>query len=222
MPDKAPAIRINSTELYTGFDNREQRSSAFLSMVYAFNRNIDIDGFLIRAQTSYEKTSTVVAGGTVDGLLIGSHLLIGYQKILTWAYARLYVGPDYERYRLAPNKNYGSNWENIYGVKVRGIWGTDTKSPIFAELVADFSSASNRYLARGRIGQSLLEGVIIGPEGILSGNRTRTDNRAGIFVLFRSLGLQPVDFYISGGYSNTSADRGGGSAYGALEFYTLF
>lgn len=217
-----PPIKIYSTVLFGGFDDRERSYYGYLGVVRAFNGNLAADGFLFRAMglyNPYSYQSLAVAGGNVDGKMTAFDVLVGYQKIFPAATARFFVGLDYEGHSLSPDNIFDGNRGHGYGVHVRGELETPYFSRYYGSLLASYGSARERYWVRGRAGYNF-NGIIVGPEGMGTGNKDSQEGRAGAFVTIRS--LVPFEFTLSGGYSNTKANRGGVSAYGTVELSVAF
>ena len=220
-PTLAP-IKIYSTVLFAGLDDRERSYYGYAGIVHALNGNIATDGFLFRAMglyNPYSYKSAVVVGGEVDGKLTAFDVLVGYQKIFPALTARLFVGLDYEGHSLSPDNPLDSNRGQDYGVHVRGELETPYFSQYYGSVLASYGSAKERYWVRGRAGYNF-NGIIIGPEGIGTGNRETEEGRVGAFVTFRN--VVPFELSLSGGYSNTRSNRGGASAYGAVELSVAF
>ena len=215
-------IKIYSTVLFAGFDDRERSYFGYAGIVRAFNGNLAADGFLFRAMglyNPYSYTSTVVAGGNVDGKLTAFDVLVGYQKYFPLFTTRLFVGLDYEGHSLSPDNPLDSNDGHAYGVHVRGEIETPYFSKYYGSVLASYGSAKKRYWVRGRAGYNF-NVIIVGPEGIGTGNRETEEGRVGAFVTIRR--VEPFELSLSGGYSNTRANRGGASAYGAVELSWAF
>jgi hypothetical protein len=220
----APSVRTYSTVTFAGIDARDQSYYGYAGIIHALNRNLATDGFLFRAMglyNRYDYSSTAVAGGSVDGRMTAFDVLFGYQKFYEGFVGRAYIGLDYERHRLSPDNQLDSNRGSDYGIKVRGELETFYDSPFYGSLLASYGSARERYWVRGRVGQNF-QGVIFGPEGVATGNPETDEQRVGIFATFRNPGLTPIELSVSGGYSNTNGNRGGGSAYGTLEISAAF
>ena len=217
----APPIKTYSTVLFGGFDDRSRSYYGYGGVIYAFNGNIAADGFLFRAMglyNVYDYDSTAVIGGKVDGRMSAFDVLLGYQKNLPSLnlVGRIYAGLDYESHDLSPNNPIDSNEGTAYGVHVRGELETPYLSPYHLSLLGSYGSAKRRYWFRGRAGYNF-QGIIIGPEGVVTGNPESKEQRAGAFVTFRHPALVPFELSISGGYSHTEDSRGGGSGYGTIE-----
>jgi hypothetical protein len=221
---QAPPIKTYSTVLFGGVDDRTQSLYGYVGAVYALNGNIATDGFLFRTMglyNPYNYSSAAVVGGNVDGRMTAFDVLIGYQKTFQDVTARLYTGLDFEGHRLSPDNPFDTNRGDAYGVHVRAELETAyaSSSPFYESLLASYGSAKDRYWARGRVGYNF-QGIIVGPEGVLTGNPQTRDDRVGAFVTFRN--LAPVELSISAGFSQTNTNRGGGSAYGTLEVSAAF
>jgi len=215
-------IKTYSTVLFGGFDIRTHSYYGYAGGVVALNGNIATDGFLLRGlvlYNPYDYTSTAVAGGVVDGKMTSANAMIGYQKYFQGFVARFYAGAEYEGHRLSPNNPFDSNEGDHYGVHLRGDLETPYFSQVYGSLLASYGSATQRWWVRGRGGYNF-NGFIIGPEGLLTGNRVTHEQRVGGFVTLRS--LAPFEVSVAGGYSRTDDSRGGGSAYGTLELSIAF
>ncbi len=216
-PIKVAPIKTYSTVLFGGFDDRTHSYYGYAGAVYAFNGNIAADGFLVRGlilYNPYDYTSTAVAGGVVDGKMTSANLMLGYQKNIGNLVARFYVGGEYEGHRLSPDNPFDSNGGDHWGVHLRGDLETAYLSKIYGSLLSSYGSATERWWVRGRGGYNF-NGIILGPEGVLTGNRVTKEQRVGGFITVRT--WAPFELSISAGYSHTDEVRGGGSAYGTLE-----
>jgi len=222
----APAapFKIYSTVLFSGFDARKDSHYGYGGIVSALNGNIATDGFLVRAlglYNPYSYTSTAVAGGEVDGKMTSFEAMVGYQKYFPGLTVRLFAGLDYESHRLSPTNPFDRNEGTHWGVHARG----ELDAPYFAQwyynLHASYGSATRRYWVRGRAGYNFA-GIIVGPEGLLTGNWVTKEQRVGAFLIFRNPQLLPFEVSFSGGYSSTDETRGGKSAYGTVELSVAF
>jgi hypothetical protein len=223
-PPAAAPVKIYSTVLFGGFDYRKDSYYGYGGIVAALNGNIATDGFLVRAMglyNPYRYTSTAVAGGIVDGKMSAGEAMIGYQKYFPGVTARLFVGVDYEHHKLSPanplDRNNGTHW----GVHARGELDAPYLSQWHYNLHGSYGSATRRYWVRGRAGYNFA-GVIVGPEGLATGNWVSNEQRVGGFLMFRSPQLAPFEVSFSGGYSQTDNTRGGKSGYGTVELSVAF
>ncbi|HWK95911.1 MAG TPA: cellulose biosynthesis protein BcsS [Pseudolabrys sp.] len=224
LPVKAAPlpVKVYSTVLFAGFDDRERSYYGYGGVVHAFNGNLAADGFLFRAMglyNPYSYQSLAVVGGNVDGKMTAFDVLVGYQKVLPQLTARFFVGLDYEGHSLSPDNVFDSNRGHDYGVHLRGELETPYFSKYYGSLLASYGSAKERYWVRGRAGYNF-NGVIVGPEGMGTGNKESQEGRVGAFVTIRN--FVPFELSLSGGYSNTKANRGGASAYGTVELSVAF
>lgn len=217
-------IKVYSTVLFGGFDARRDSYYGYGGIVSALNGNIATDGFLVRAlglYNPYSYTSTAVVGGEVDGKMTSFEAMVGYQKYFPGLTARIFAGLDYESHRLSPTNPFDRNEGTHWGVHVRG----ELDAPYFAQwyynLHASYGSATQRYWVRGRAGYNFA-GVIVGPEGLVTGNWVTKEQRVGAFLIFRNPRLLPFEVSFSGGYSNADELRGGRSAYGTIELAVAF
>lgn len=213
----APPEKIYSTVLFSGFDDRTQSYYGYAGIVHALNGNLATDGFMFRAlglYNPYNYTTPAVPGGKVDGRMTAFDILFGYQKYFQNFVSRFYVGFDFEGHELTPNNPFDSNEGDHYGVHLRADLETLYYAPVYGSLLADYGSSTERYWVRGRAGYSF-QGIIVGPEGLATGNRVANEQRVGAFVTFRN--ITPFELSFSGGYSHTEENRGGGSAYGTVE-----
>lgn len=218
----ANAYAQDSTLLFAGVDGREKSWYSYVGARHHFSGDLTSDGFLLRAFAlygQYDYTSNAVAGGKVDGDVVGFDTMLGYQKRLESIYLRGYVGLDYEDHDLSPDNVFDSNRGSDFGVKVQGEIETDLRSPYYGALIASYGSAKERYWARLRGGYNL-NGYIVGPEGLATGNDESSEQRLGAFLMLTNLG--PVGLTVSTGYSDVDDNRGGGSLYGTLELTTSF
>lgn len=218
-PARVTPIKTYSTVLFGGFDVRSHSYYGYAGAIHALNRNLALDGFLLRAMVlynPYDYSSTAVTGGVVDGEMTAANVLIGYQKYFQNIVGRFYAGFDYEGHQLSPSNPFDSNEGDHYGVHLRGELETAhlSSSPFYGSLLASYGSSTQRWWVRGRGGYNF-KGIIVGPEGVLTGNRVTNEQRVGAFVTLRN--LAPFELSISGGYSHTDDNRGGGSGYGTLE-----
>ncbi len=224
QPDAPPPVTTYGTVAFAGIDGRSQSYYGYVGVIHALNRDLSTDGFLLRAlgiYNEYNYSSNAVVGGNVDGRMTAFDVVLGYQRYFQGFVGRAYVGVDYESHDLSPNNPFDYNRGTGVGVKVRGELETFYNSPFYASLLTSYGSAKDRYWARGRIGRSY-RGVIFGPEFELTGNPESDEQRIGAFATFRDPALVPFELSVSGGYSNTDENWGGGSAYGTLEMSVAF
>lgn len=217
-------VRTYSTILFTGIDTREQSAYGYVGAIHALNRNLALNGFMLRTlayYNEYDYSSTAVTGGRVDGDLTAFDFVVGYQEYFDRFVGRAYVGVDYEDHDLSPDNLLDSNRGSEFGVKLRAEAETFYASPFHASLLSSYGTAKERYWVRGRAGYNF-DGIILGPEAVATGNPETDERRLGAFATVRHPSLAPVEVSISGGYSDTDNNRGGSSAYGTFEISVAF
>lgn len=220
----APPAKIYSTVFFAGLDDRTRSYYGYAGVVTALNGNIATDGFLVRVMglyNPYDYDSTAVVGGKVDGKMTSFEAMLGYQKYFPSVTARFFAGLDYEAHSLSPSNPFDSNEGTHWGVHLRGEIESPYQSQLYYNLHGSYGSATERYWVRGRAGYNF-SGFIVGPEGLLTGNRVSKEQRVGAFLTIRHLQLLPFEVSVSGGYSNTDETRGGASGYGTLELSMAF
>lgn len=218
----SPAQAQESTIAFAGADVREDSYYGYIGLRHHLSGDILSDGVLLRGfglYGEYEYDSPAVAGGEVDADVVAFDAMVGYQKALENIFLRGYVGLEFEDHDLSPNNTFDSNRGSDFGAKVLGEIETDYVSPFYGSLIGSYGTAKERYWARLRGGYNW-NGFIFGPEGLLTGNEESDEQRIGAFVTL--FGFAPVTLSLSGGYSDTDSNRGGGSAYGTLEISASF
>jgi hypothetical protein len=224
QPAAVQPVKIYSTIVFTGIDAREQSYYGYVGAIHAFNGNLGYNGFMLKTlgyYGEYDYTTAAVAGGRVDAEFRAFDAALGYQRYFDGFVGRAYVGVDYENHDLSPNNPFDSNQGGDFGIKLRGELETFYNSPFYASLLTSYGSAKDRYWARGRVGYNF-DGIILGPEGVLTGNPETDEQRIGVFATLRHPDLVPVEVSASGGYSDTDDNRGGESIYGTLEISLAF
>jgi hypothetical protein len=218
---------IYSTAIFLGGDGRGDMGYGYIGALHAVNGNLASDGIALRViglydQYSYSTTPSVsIPGGRVNADAGAAEALIGYQKVLPAFTARIFAGLDYEGNNLRPYNKYDSNAGTSFGVRVLGQLETAYASELYGSLHAEWGSARERYWVRGRAGYNFGE-VIIGPEGLITGNPVSTDHRVGGFTILRIPSLSPFELSVSAGFSRVPETRGGRSPYGTIEVSTAF
>lgn len=219
-----PAAPVYRLAVFTGFDGRAENGYGYLGFLYALNGNLAADGFVVRGLglfNKYSYSSTAVPWGRVYADAGMADLMVGYQKALPGVIARLMVGLDYEGHNLHPYNPFDWNAGSHVGAKVLGSIETAYGAPFYAHLQASYGTARQRYWARGRVGYNF-GGLILGPEGLVTGNRVSNEQRVGGFATVRLPSLAPLELSLSAGLSKTQKTRTGTSAYGTVEVSTAF
>ncbi|MFC3674921.1 cellulose biosynthesis protein BcsS [Ferrovibrio xuzhouensis] len=218
----AAAHAQDATVLFTGIDARDKSYYGYVGAIHHLSGNLTDDSFLLRADGlygQYDYQSSAVAGGKVDGDVRSFDVLGGYQKAFESFFLRGYAGLEFEDHSLSPDNVLDSNRGSDFGVKVMGQFETALTLPYYADLIASYGSAKERYWTRLRGGYNF-SGYVVGPEALATGNDESSEQRLGAFLMLTNLGQ--FGLTMSGGYSDTDENRGGSSAYGTLELSTTF
>lgn len=183
-----------STAIWTGAAFKENVGAGFIGGVWAFNRNLDTEGFLFRGQylyVGYDFSSTLSPTGTADGNLNRGDAQIGYQWVRNGWTASIFAGADYQNYRISPASADDGQLKDGFGVIFTGrLANLGSKTPVSLE--GNYSTINNTYWVRGRAGYNFGQFTIGGEIGAL-GNKAFDEARYGAFIstdLARGLILQ--------------------------------
>lgn len=207
---------------FAGADAREKTWYGYMGVIHHFDPNLQDDSALFRVFGTYGKyrySTNAVAGGEVKADFGTADVMAGYQKGLQGFVLRGYAGLEFEDHDLSPDNTLDSNRGSDVGVKVQGEFETDYSSPYYANLIASYGTAKERYWTRLRAGYDF-SNVVVGPEGLLTGDKEHDEQRVGAFILLKDLG--PVSLSLSTGYSDSNDRRGGSSPYATIEVSTSF
>lgn len=220
--------------MFSGFDAVKDANYTFQGVIYALNRDISRDGFVLRVYGShvdYEYDTPAVTGGVVDGDGWQGDVMIGYKFNRGHWWAAGFIGVDYQDHDLTPDDPANPVRGSEVGLKVAGDIATPRHgAPIYFGLSGQYSTAFDTYWARARAGLNR-DRYTVGPEGIVMGSDSFDAQRVGGFLTF-DLNLSPrmpIEVTLSGGYQFIDADNGGGfgsgggeGAYGGIVFVTVF
>jgi hypothetical protein len=212
------AAAQDSTVVFAGGDFREDSSYGYLGGIWAFNRDLGSDGFLLRAVGAYDayKYHTAsVTSGHVDVDHWRGQGGIGYQWFLNAARVSLYGGVDYQNHDQHPNDPTNKVRGDETGGMVQGELET-LGSPFYLGLIANYSTAFDSYWGRARAGYKFGQATF-GPELVFGGNERYDEQRYGAFVLWPF--SEKVNLQVSGGYANVDAAHGRSepdSGYGSV------
>jgi hypothetical protein len=227
MPTKAPAVSAISPPAYWlntfgGLAVDESGWFADLGGVVAFNRNLDLPGWLLRVRGGgghyeYNRTATLSQG--VD-YQVGEAML-GYQIFSGPTRLTLYAGGNVEHHDNPDPLATVAGTE--FGFKAQGELFSSFAPNWYALLLANYSTAFQSYFVLGKLGYKVTNIVSVGPEAAALGNDRYDAVRAGGFV---GIDITPTTMVIlSGGYSwdqhaDILNDHSGG--YGTLHIRSLF
>ena len=213
---------------FSGYDVDRGSHYGFSGVTVALNGDLSRDSFHLR-----------VYGSRVDydldpgnGRGYQGDLMLGYRVNHGKVDGGLYVGVDYQNYRLDPDdptaKVRGTEW----GFKV----AADLETPrdgtaIYYALEGEYSTAFHTYWARTRVGMNLWR-ITFGPEGAVLGDLSFDAQRVGAFVMFdwKLLPQTPIEVTLHAGHQFVSRQDdgavggigGGEGAYGGITFRLLF
>lgn len=217
----APTAAAASTSVFGGVNAKEDVWYAYLGGVHALNGDLDTDGWLIRAMIGGGEVDYQAGGavGNVDSDIFDADLMVGYHIFEGRNRYTGYIGANYRDNDLSPNDPGNSTSGDEFGAKIQleaNSWMGDMWN---LDAIGSYSTAYDTYWARARFGYAWSGNLLIGPEGVVSGDDEYDEQRIGVFVSGMQLGA--IDVSASVGYADTS--RGGDdSIYGGIEFSTRF
>ncbi|MGZ5835573.1 MAG: cellulose biosynthesis protein BcsS [Xanthobacteraceae bacterium] len=202
MPIKAPLAAPVATgpwvELFGGVTAAPDSIYGEGGAVFAFNRNLRTDGWLLRLKGGGGHYEYNRAPGVTQGVdfQVGD-FMVGYQKFYGTTRVSGYLGANVENHDnpdpLATVK--GTEW----GVKVQGEIFMPLNNGWYIFALGNYSSAFNNYFTQAKAGYSIAPGIAIGPEFMALGNDRFDAVRLGPFASFDVGGS--TQLILSGGYS---------------------
>jgi hypothetical protein len=226
MPVKAvapvPYVQGPWLELFGGLTAAPHSVYGYGGGVYALNRNLNQDGWLLRISGGagrYTYDRAVGLNQSVD--FQNGDIAIGYQTFLGKTRLTGFVGANVEHH--ANSDPLAEIHGTRAGIKGQGEIFAPIGSAAYALLLGTYSSVWNNYFVLGKLGYHITNIISVGPEAVALGNNRYDAVRVGPFV---SISLAPsMDLIVSGGYSwdtrrNNLNDNSG--AYGNLHIRTLF
>lgn len=226
-----PLVAVSGIEVTKG--GWESYSGAY----YAFNRDFDSDGVIVRAIGIAGAYDHSAFGASVDSDYWQGDVMIGYQWVRGGFDFSVMVGAEYQKHRgtiidpgsiilLPPATVFrGSNDE--FGFKIAADLESNwrSNSPIYTALAGSYSTAFDTYEALGRIGYNF-GAFTFGPEVWALGDEAGDAQRVGGFLKFdREMGTTASVLSVSAGYQfgedNPWAHYQDG-AYATLQFRMAF
>ena len=214
---------------FSGVDAVKDATYWFDGVIVAFNRDISKDGWALRA---YGSRVDFDQDPTGDGRGWQGDLMLGYLFHRNAFSGGIYLGADYQNYKLAPDDPTTSVRGAEWGLKVAADVATSDDRPLYFSLAGSYSTAFDSYWTRARLGHNLNR-VVYGIEGQAFGNEDFNAQRLGGFLTFQ-VPLRPnlpLEVTLAAGHqfvneSSSSSDSTstGGSAgtYGTIVFSTTF
>jgi hypothetical protein len=165
---------------YAGYDAARGSNYYFIGGTVALNGDISRNGFFLRAYGS--RIDYDLHPG--DGLGYQADLMVGYRVNLNRVYGGLYIGADYQNFRLDPDDPFAEVRGTEWGFKVSADVATLRQgTPHYFALEGNYSTAFQTYWARARAGLNF-PGFTLGPEGVVLGDLEFDAQRVGGFVIF--------------------------------------
>ena len=214
--------------VFSGVDGVEGSRYFYDGIIVAWNGDLSRDGILLRAygaRVDYDRNPG-------DGRGLQGDVMVGYKFSRGPMWGSIFVGVDYQDFRLSPDDPTDEVRGSEFGFKVAGDISTAYGSPIYAALAGSYSTAFDTYWARARVGVHR-DKLTWGPEAIVMGNEGFDAQRLGGFITWHDLSIfrmRPFDLTISAGHqfvnddnSGTIGGSGGGEGtYGAISFSMVF
>ena len=195
---------------YSGYDAVRGAQYAFTGGTVALNGDLSRNGFFLRAYGSwvrYELDPGHGRGYQTD-LMLGYRFNDEKGKI----YGGIYIGADYQNYRLDPDDPTAQVRGTEWGFKVAADLATLREgTPLYYALVGNYSTSFQTYWARARVGVNL-HGVTFGPEGIVLGDVGFDAQRVGAFLIFDLKPfpkMAPIEVGLSVGHQFVAGEGGG-------------
>lgn len=219
-PGDDPVVRAVTM---SGADVTKDADDAYSGVYYAFNGDLNREGFVLRlfgTRGFYE-----YGDGTNDGNYWQGDVMVGYQWVRGGVDVGLYIGVDYQDYRLATfdpdNELIGSET----GFKVAADIETNDRSTssLYFALNGSYSTAFDTYYALGRVGRTFGR-FTVGPEAWVLGDVTGDAQRLGAFVQFdvpiayRTAGTLALSVGHQFGDDNVSSKGFDNGLYGTVNF----
>lgn len=210
-------VTKNSHEFYTG-------------LFYAFNRDLNRDGFVLRLLGTRGGYDYDWGGVDFDAKYWQGDVMLGYQWVRNGIDVGVYLGVDFQDHKIKPDDPFNELRGSDTGFKIAGDIGTndDNASPFYFNLNGSYSTAFDTYYGLARVGHKFGR-ITLGPEGWLLGDATGDAQRLGGFVSFDMPLSETLHgtLAISGGHQFGDDDGFGGrnfedGVYGTLELRLAF
>jgi cellulose biosynthesis protein BcsS len=232
LKDQKPAEQTERGVWFGGYDVVKDATYAFDGVIVALNRDLSKDGWALRA---YGSRVDFDQNPTGDGRGWQGDVMLGYLFHRRSMDGGIYIGADYQNYRLSPDDPTSHVRGTEWGFKVAGDITTSDESPLYLSLEGSYSTAFNNFWSRARVGHNRSR-LIYGIEGQAFGDESFLAQRLGAFLTFQvplRPGRPPLEITLSGGHqfvrnSNNGDPSDGGSigggegTYGTIVFSMAF
>ena len=218
--------------IVSGIEVADQAYETYTGLFYAFNGDLDREGFVLRVLGSFGDFEYHVEGKKIDADYWQGDVMLGYQWVRGGIDIGAYIGVDYQDYDLTLDDITSDLRGDEFGFKVAldlESNGNDN-SPIYLAIYGDYSTAFDSYHALARIGYNFGR-FTLGPEVWLLGDDSGDAQRLGGFLKFDlpELGTVSGELLLSAGYqfvddsdNDMSGNFGEEGAYATINFKTAF
>jgi hypothetical protein len=222
MPVKAapPVVTGPAAVYFGGFAASPHSWFADIGAVWAFNRNLNVDGALLRVRGGTGRYEYLLAPGVendVDWQL--GEVMVGYQRFVGMVRYSGYIGAQVQHHDndLDPGGLRGTRG----GVTAQGEIFAPTSTG-YALLLAQISSVHTSYFVMGKLGYNVTPNLAVGPEVVALGSKRFDAQRLGLFAAFNFAPNAQV--IVSGGYNwdDGNAFRDNDGAYGTIHVRALY
>ncbi|MEX2128377.1 MAG: cellulose biosynthesis protein BcsS [Xanthobacteraceae bacterium] len=222
MPVKAAPPPTGPAAVYFGGAAFSPHSwFADIGAVWAFNRNLNTDGALLRIRGGTGEYDYIVspALGEASVDFHVAEVMVGYQRFINGVRYSGYIGAQVQSHdnNLDPVGLDGTKW----GVTAQGEVFAPFGNQGYGLLLGQISSVHSSYFVMGKLGWYVAPNLSVGPEVAALGNKRFDAARAGLFA---SLNFSPAaQIVLSGGYNwdDGNAFRDNDGAYGTIHVRLL-
>jgi hypothetical protein len=191
---------------FGGYDFVKGSRYYFDGLVLALNGDLSRDGWALRAYGSRVDYDLNLG----DGRGYQADLMLGYRFARGQIAGGVYVGVDYQDFKLSPDDVTAEVRGTEVGVAVAANLETSRDLPGYFSLNGKYSTAFDSYWARARVGLNR-NWITFGPEAIVVGDVGFDAQRVGGFVMFDiKLPRMPFEVNLSAGHQFVSGSSAGG------------
>jgi hypothetical protein len=202
--DEDPVLR---GAWFSGYDYAKGANYAYSGGIAALNGDLSRNGFFLRlygSRVDYDLDPGNGRGYQVD-------VMLGYRVSTPKIEGGLYIGADYQNYRLDPDDPTAEVRGTDWGFKVAADLATVREgTPFYFALEGEYSTAFQTYWARGRVGLNV-RGVTFGPEVVGLGDLEFDAQRVGGFIItdLKLFPRHPTELSLHAGYQFLPGSNGG-------------
>ena len=192
---------------FGGYDTVKGSNYYFDGIIVALNGNMNRDGLALRLYGS--RVDYDLSPG--DGRGYQGDIMLGYHFTRGMTSGAIYVGVDYQDYKLKPDDPTAEVRGSEVGFAVAGNLETSRDQPYYVSLAGKYSTAFESYWGRVRAGLNRGR-FTFGPEAIAFGDVEFDAQRLGGFLTFdlKLIPRMPLEVTLSAGHQWVSDTGGGG------------